>query len=449
MRKTISRVMLAGLGLTLSTFVFGQSAYSPGQTFSSGGARTPAPAPANPQYRPVQPVTPPQVRQQAPAARTSAQQPVSKNSGSLYNLPAQGTASASKVKTQGSESTRRASAGETKKSVSSSAPRAAVKPKVTSPEAEDADNKLSAKAEETSENTVSVKPAETEAPAKKAAPSEAPEIASAPESADKLVIFSRKTGKKQIALTYDDGPNPNLTPKLMEYLKENNVPATFFMMGEMVKAHPAMVKALADNGFELANHTYSHPDLRKLSEEKILEQLQDTHDQIKEASGIDVKYMRPPFGAHNSKVDAICKKMGYKIINWSVDTNDWRNRPTSALVNTIMSGASDGAIILMHDRKHAGKETVLEATMQVVPQLRAKGYTFVTVGELLGEAGAPASAPAPAASVSAVEAPATSGTGVVPAPAAPPQASGVSVTPADEIIPAGGQETLPSPAVLP
>jgi peptidoglycan/xylan/chitin deacetylase (PgdA/CDA1 family) len=204
-----------------------------------------------------------------------------------------------------------------------------------------------------------------------------------PDSTDKLTFMKRKTGKKWIALTYDDGPVPSFTPRLAEYLKTNNVPATFYLLGQMVKAHPELVKSLAADGFELANHSYTHPDLKRQSAEKVRKELQDTHDLIKEVSGIDVKTMRPPYGNHNSMVDEICKDMGYKVILWDVDTEDWRKRSADSMMNTILKETGDGSIILMHDRKHAGRDTVLEVTRKTVEHFRAKGYTFVTVSQLL------------------------------------------------------------------
>jgi len=91
-------------------------------------------------------------------------------------------------------------------------------------------------------------------------------------------------------------------------------------------------------------------------------------------------------------VRSICEKLGYKIIQWDVDTNDWQNRSTTAMMSTIRKGTGDGSIILMHDRRHKGGETVLEATKQTVEEFRAKGYTFVTVGELIGLDHRPAAA---------------------------------------------------------
>lgn len=355
-----------------------QQSYRPGQSFSTsrdGAAAQSAPAPA-PAPTATLPVFQPQVPASAAPVRKTQQQtkstPAKASSGNLYNLNSSNSNSASKPASTASKSTDKprtsapAKAAESKaameKKSSTDAPKSAAKPATPNPARETADAGQKTKS--------------TPAPAA---------TASAPDSTDKLVFFSRKTGKKQVALTYDDGPNPNLTPKLMDWLKANNVPATFFVQGSMVKAFPDLTKRIANDGFELANHTFSHPDLRKQTPEKITNELQDTHDLVKELTSIDMRLMRPPYGAHNAKVNQICEKLGYKIINWDVDTEDWRSRSAEAMVQTIMSKTGDGSIILMHDRLHKGKESVLETTKAVVPLLRARGYTFVTVGELLDQ----------------------------------------------------------------
>jgi peptidoglycan/xylan/chitin deacetylase (PgdA/CDA1 family) len=194
------------------------------------------------------------------------------------------------------------------------------------------------------------------------------------------------TGRKLIALSYDDGPDPKMTPKLLELLKSLNVPATFFLQGINVKHFPSLVRQELEDGFEIGNHTYDHPQLTKLSREKITSQLQTTNDLITSITQQKIELMRPPYGAQNSTVREICKDMGYKVINWDIDTNDWRGRSSEQIIETIMKGAHDGSIILMHDRFEKGKPTILEATQAVVPALRAKGYTFVTVGEMLKQA---------------------------------------------------------------
>jgi peptidoglycan/xylan/chitin deacetylase (PgdA/CDA1 family) len=398
-------LFLGGLSLALCAGAWGQGNYRPGQTFSVGqtpaSASTPLPV-YRPQVAPQPAVAPVQRRQAAPASAFST-----RSDGSMYNLAPQRSSSSP------SRSSSKPDEDAVKPSRSSAAVKKASTKEAVSEKRESASEKSKPVADEAKPETATKETASAAAP-------KADDKPAAPESTDKLVFFSRKTGKKQIALTYDDGPNPTLTGELIDWLKANNVPATFFMQGEMVKTHPELAKRVADDGFELANHTYSHPDLRKQSEEKIMDELQDTHDLIKNATGVDVKLMRPPYGAHNSKVDEICKRLGYKIINWDVDTNDWRNRSTEAMVNTIMSTAGDGSIILMHDRKHKGKSTVLETTKSVVPQLRAKGYTFVTVGELIGLNDASAPAAAPASPVIAQPAPAAPADVVTSAPAQAP-----------------------------
>jgi len=347
----------------------GQAAYSPGQTFTAG---QPAPA-AHP--------TPTQYiyQQQAPAVPRSAQ-PRPLVATPMYNMAATPRPRAAseamqnkpriqvEKKTDEKPVVSKSQSGSASNSKKSILPATELEQEAKPTEKVEAVDKIEAKAEPVG----------------------------APESTDKLVFFSRRTGKKQIALTYDDGPNPSYTKKLTEYLKANNVPATFFLCGNMVKEYPETVRQLADDGFELANHSYDHPSLNKISREKVQSQLQDTHDLIKEASGIDVKLMRPPYGAKNKTVEEVCDVMGYKIIQWDIDTEDWKKRSASYMINLIMKKASDGSIILMHDRKHGGNDTVLETTRQVVEKLRAQGYTFVTVGELIGQSDIPARIASPA-----------------------------------------------------
>lgn len=366
-----------------------QAPYSPGQTFSAGADPTATAAPARGQnfYGGQQRVYTAPVQQQ--------QRPVQRPAGTPYNMertPAPRSTERATVR-KATPATPRASSksksanevSEVKKSAPAKSVVQAMAEKAEEPVSETKAETVSSDAKPDATPVAAVADSKPDATPAAAVADAKPAVV---DSNDKLVFSSRKTGKKWIALTYDDGPNPNLTPKLSEYLKANNVPATFYVLGEMVKAQPAMVKKLAEDGFELANHTYSHPDLRKQSEEKILKELQDTHDLIKQASGVDMKTMRPPYGARNSKVDAVCEKMGYKIVLWDVDTEDWRNRSTDSMMNTIIKQTGDGSIILMHDRKHNGRETVFDVTKKTVEHYRAQGYTFVTVTQLLGLGGA-------------------------------------------------------------
>lgn len=197
---------------------------------------------------------------------------------------------------------------------------------------------------------------------------------------DPQTISSWPTGRKLVALTYDDGPHPTITPKLIALLKSKNTPATFFLLGQSVKAYPAIARQLAENGFEVGNHSFSHPQLTKLSDDAIRRELTQCAELITSASGgAPIRVMRPTYGAHNDRVRRIAAEMGYKIILWDVDTNDWRKRTTEQMVATILSSATDGSIILMHDRY----ATTLETTAAVIDELRARGFTFVTVSEML------------------------------------------------------------------
>ena len=202
---------------------------------------------------------------------------------------------------------------------------------------------------------------------------------------DKPVTYAF-TGKKMICLTYDDGPDRSFTPGLLEYLKSAGVKATFFVCGNRVKEAPELLAQMVQDGHELANHTYSHPLLsaKKISREKITEELASTQELITNASGVKATVMRPPFGGQNATVREICKEMGLRIIIWDIDTEDWRGRSSQQMINNIMKHASDGSIVLMHDRQHKGeKNTVMTTTKAVVPALKEKGFQFVTVSEML------------------------------------------------------------------
>lgn len=208
------------------------------------------------------------------------------------------------------------------------------------------------------------------------------------------------TGKKWIALTFDDGPHPEYTPQMLQLLAEKHVRATFFLLGPNVEKNPTIVKEIVDAGHEVGNHSWSHPILSKLQPAKIREELEKTTAAIKEAAGVQVRLMRPPYGSANKKVQDTCDELGLKIICWSIDTDDWRKTTTKEkMVDLIKKGAHDGAIILMHDRH----EKALETTREVIDYLRGQGYEFVTVGELLGLGPMPKTAPTASQAASSPE----------------------------------------------
>jgi peptidoglycan/xylan/chitin deacetylase (PgdA/CDA1 family) len=193
-------------------------------------------------------------------------------------------------------------------------------------------------------------------------------------------IRSWPTGKNRIALTYDDGPHPTVTPRLLELLKSKNVRATFFVIGPNLQRHPDIGQSLIESGMEVANHSMTHPTLSRKPEAAIRSELEGTNNIITSVLGRTVTLMRPPYGAVNPRVELVSSELGLKIVNWSVDTDDWRpNMTVERMKQRISDGISDGAIILMHDRS----DKVLTVTEWAIEEIRKRGFELVTVSELL------------------------------------------------------------------
>jgi peptidoglycan/xylan/chitin deacetylase (PgdA/CDA1 family) len=186
-----------------------------------------------------------------------------------------------------------------------------------------------------------------------------------------------------IAMTFDDGPSAALTPKLLDLLAARHIKATFFVIGENVAEHPEIVARAAREGHEIANHSWSHPNLGKMSQESVRSQLQRTDDAIKSAIGKSPTLLRPPYGSITEREKRwIHDEFGYDIILWDVDPLDWK-RPGPAVVrNRILKETRPGSIVLSHDI-HPG---TVEAMPSTFTELEAKGFKFVTVSELLGMA---------------------------------------------------------------
>jgi peptidoglycan/xylan/chitin deacetylase (PgdA/CDA1 family) len=189
------------------------------------------------------------------------------------------------------------------------------------------------------------------------------------------------TGKKRIALTYDDGPHPTITPRLLELLREKNARATFFLLGRSLKARPDIGQAILDAGMEVGNHSMTHPSLSSRNELVVRAELESMNELIRTTLNRNPTLMRPPYGATNARVEKVCEELGLKIINWSVDTDDWRpNMTEERMKQRILAGMTDGAIILMHDRS----EKAIHVTAWAIDEIRKAGYELVTVSELLG-----------------------------------------------------------------
>jgi peptidoglycan-N-acetylglucosamine deacetylase len=218
-----------------------------------------------------------------------------------------------------------------------------------------------------------------------------------------------------IAMTFDDGPSATLTPKLVDLLAARHIKATFFVIGENVAEHPEIVARAAREGHEIGNHSWSHPNFAKMSDESVRRQLQQTDDAIKNATGKRPTLLRPPYGSITARQKRwIHDEFGYKIILWDVDPLDWK-RPGPAVVrNRILKETRPGSIVLSHDI-HPG---TIEAMPSTFDELEAKGFRFVTVSELISMAARQPSRP----SRESIENESPSGAGS-PSPAPSPASS--------------------------
>lgn len=197
------------------------------------------------------------------------------------------------------------------------------------------------------------------------------------EDLEKYKAYIKKRSRKAVALTFDDGPNPNTTPVALELLKKYNAKATFFMVGRSVAGNEEIIKQVVAEGHQIGNHSWSHPLLTKISLEQAKSQINDTTEALKKASGQDVHIMRPPYGGINATIQAAVDQ---SFILWDVDTLDWKYRNTTSIMKEVRK-ARPGSIILMHDIH----QTSINALPTVLQYLTEQGFELVTIDELMGD----------------------------------------------------------------
>ena len=181
---------------------------------------------------------------------------------------------------------------------------------------------------------------------------------------------------RRIALTFDDGPHPSYTEELLDGLKERGVQATFFVTGEHAQLHPVIIKRMQEEGHLIGNHTYSHIQLRKGNREVFKEELIKTNEILEEITGQEVVYVRPPYGSWDKSFE---KELNMFPVLWTVDPLDWCSSNADCIAQKIVSKVDENDIILMHDYYKSS----VEAALKAVDELLEKGYTFVTVEEIL------------------------------------------------------------------
>jgi peptidoglycan/xylan/chitin deacetylase (PgdA/CDA1 family) len=186
--------------------------------------------------------------------------------------------------------------------------------------------------------------------------------------------------EKVLAMTFDDGPHPSLTPKLLDILKARNIKCTFFVIGKQVKMYPNIIRRMIAEGHEVANHTWTHASLTSRSDDQIRSELKQSEDALVEVANYRPQLIRPPYGAINTRIKQLMySEFGYPTIMWSVDPQDWRRPGVSVVTSRLVNGAHPGAIMLAHDIH----PPTIEAMPAMFDQLLAKGYQFVTVSQLL------------------------------------------------------------------
>lgn len=182
--------------------------------------------------------------------------------------------------------------------------------------------------------------------------------------------------KPKIAITFDDGPSKEVTPLLLDGLKQRDVKASFFVIGELAEKFPDIIKRAKEEGHVIGNHTYHHVDVTRVSDEKARKEIEQTRQVVKEATGYDTEYVRPPFGIWQKKLE---QELDVFPVMWSVDPLDWTTENTDEIVNRVVTKVKENDIILLHD---CYKSSV-DAALRIIDILQKEGYEFVTVDEMI------------------------------------------------------------------
>ena len=199
---------------------------------------------------------------------------------------------------------------------------------------------------------------------------------------DETIYHSRHNDRMEIALSFDDGPHPRLTPVILDILAQYGVRATFFMVGENVGYYPSAARAVAEAGHEIGNHTFSHRKFDRMGEDDLRREIFSCEEAISTVSDAPVRFIRPPEGQMSDTMRRVIGALDYRVILWDVDTRDWAHTPPETIASHILDTVQAGDIILMHDFIGYNSPTP-EALRLVIPALLERGFHLVTVGELV------------------------------------------------------------------
>lgn len=182
--------------------------------------------------------------------------------------------------------------------------------------------------------------------------------------------------KGYVALTFDDGPHPVYTPRLLEGLKERGARATFFLIGQNIDGNEDVIRKMKEDGHLIGNHSQNHMQLTRERAGEACEQINRTNEKIRQITGETPEYVRPPYGSWSEELECL---VPMRVVLWNLDTLDWKTQNKDKIVSHVMSHVEDGSVILLHDVY----DTSVEAALEIVDRLLAEGYNFVTVDELI------------------------------------------------------------------
>jgi peptidoglycan-N-acetylglucosamine deacetylase len=198
-------------------------------------------------------------------------------------------------------------------------------------------------------------------------------------------FFAGSASKQQVALTFDDGPDLIYTPKILDILKKHQVKATFFLVGENAQRYPQIVRRIIHEGHVVANHSYDHPNFAKVNEVQFHDQIQKTEEILQKLTGYSPKLIRPPYGNINEEQIKWTTSQHFTVINWNVDSLDWRGLTADQVIHNVLDSTSSGSIVLQHSA--GGKRGKLSGSVQaldvIIDRLKKNGIRMVTVPELL------------------------------------------------------------------
>jgi peptidoglycan/xylan/chitin deacetylase (PgdA/CDA1 family) len=202
-------------------------------------------------------------------------------------------------------------------------------------------------------------------------------------------IYRVNSSEKIVALTFDDGPSRDWTPKILDELKRANIKATFFMLGEHVLKHPDIAKRVVQEGHEVGNHTYDHHVLIYYKDDELEKEIRNAERVIRDATGVTTVHFRPPKAWLTPSEKIKISSMGYKVVLWSLNSKDWVNFDDKYIIRYIESNVRPGDILLFHDSggvfstEGGNRQETVKTIFRLVEKLGEKGYRFVTITELL------------------------------------------------------------------